>query len=49
MTIPESIFQSLNASKYATEAPPKASGDRLALFEAVHQIHCVVSGSHNRV
>jgi hypothetical protein len=47
MAIPENIFQSLNASKYAAEAPLGARGNRLALFEAFHQIHCVVSELYN--
>ncbi|KAF2182968.1 hypothetical protein K469DRAFT_635892 [Zopfia rhizophila CBS 207.26] len=41
MSIPENVFQKLNASKYSAEVPPKAGGGRLALFEGIHLIHCV--------
>jgi hypothetical protein len=43
MSIPESVFQTINASRYASKVPDIAGGGRLALFEAIHQIHCVVS------
>jgi hypothetical protein len=41
MEIPESVFQRLNASKHSIKTPPTLGQGRLAIFEAVHQIHCV--------
>ncbi|KAK6595621.1 hypothetical protein H4I96_09940 [Botrytis cinerea] len=43
MSISEDVFQHLNASKYAVKLPSSLGGGRLALFETIHQIHCVQS------
>ena len=43
MSISEAAFQKLNASRYAIKVPSEAGTGRMAAFEAVHQIHCVVS------
>ena len=42
MSIPEELFQQLNVSKHSVEVPLEVGGGRLALFETIHQIHCVV-------
>jgi len=42
MSIPEHVFQQLSASKDAVEVPLELGGGRMALFETIHQIHCVV-------
>lgn len=42
MRITESEFQSINASKHSTKLYDQEGG-RIALFEAIHMIHCVVS------
>ena len=39
--ITELEFQSINASKHASEISDKEGG-RIALFEAFHMIHCLV-------
>ena len=41
MAVPELVFQRLNASKHATKTPPALGQGRLAIFEAIHQVHCV--------
>ncbi|KAF2262555.1 hypothetical protein CC78DRAFT_606068 [Lojkania enalia] len=43
MRIPEEIYRELNASKHAVRVPSKAGGGRMALFEAIHLLHCVKS------
>lgn len=43
MSISEEDFQKLNSSKHAVKLPKENGGGRMALFEFVHQIHCVVS------
>ncbi|KAF2111194.1 hypothetical protein BDV96DRAFT_650300 [Lophiotrema nucula] len=43
MRISDNIFQHLNASKHAVRLPEAAGGGRMALFEAFHLMHCVVS------
>lgn len=43
MRISEDKFKTLNASKHAVRLPEEAGGGRMALFEAFHLIHCVVS------
>ena len=42
MSIDEEVFQKLNASKHAVKVPQNLGGGRQAIFEAVHQLHCVV-------
>ncbi|KAJ8066988.1 hypothetical protein OCU04_004367 [Sclerotinia nivalis] len=41
MSISEDVFQHLNASKHAVKLPSSLGGGRLAVFETIHQIHCV--------
>lgn len=41
MSISEEDFQKLNSSKHAVKLPKENGGGRMALFEFVHQIHCV--------
>ena len=43
MSISEDVFQQLNASKHAVKVPESLGRGRMALFETIHQIHCVVS------
>ncbi|KAF2471229.1 uncharacterized protein BDR25DRAFT_325024 [Lindgomyces ingoldianus] len=43
MRISEDVFQKLNASRFAAVAPLDVGGGRLAMFEAIHLIHCVKS------
>ena len=43
MTISEDTFARLNASAHSVKVPENLGGGRLALFEFIHQIHCVVS------
>lgn len=45
MSITEHVFEQLNTSKHAVKVPLEMGGGRLALFETIHQIHCVVSSS----
>ena len=42
MSVTEEVFKKLNASKHAVKVPESLGGGRLALFEFIHQIHCVV-------
>lgn len=42
MRISEQVYEHLNASKYAVELPENLGGGRMAIFEMIHQIHCVV-------
>ena len=43
MSIPEQVYEHLNASKYAVKVPNNLGGGRMAIFEMIHQLHCVVS------
>jgi hypothetical protein len=44
--ISEKTFKTLNASKYAVKLKEEAGGGRIAMFEAFHFIHCVVSSQN---
>ena len=43
MGISEQVYEQLNASKHAVKVPKHLGGGRMAIFEMIHQIHCVVS------
>lgn len=43
MSISEEDFRKSNSSKHAVKLPKENGGGRMAFFEFVHQIHCVVS------
>ena len=43
MSISEHVYEHLNASKHAVKVPKDLGGGRMAIFEMVHQVHCVVS------
>ena len=45
MSITEGQFERLNASKHAVKVPQSMGGGRLAVFEFIHHLHCVVSGA----
>lgn len=42
MRISEYEFQNINASRYSSELYDEEGG-RIAVFEAIHMIHCVVN------
>jgi len=46
MSLPENIFQKVNASKYAAQTPPELETEygpgRLFMFDTIHMLHCVV-------
>ena len=43
MSISEEVYEHLNASKHAVKVPENLGGGRMAIFEMIHQVHCVVS------
>lgn len=43
MSVSEQVYEHLNASKDAVKVPENLGGGRMAVFETIHQIHCVVS------
>ena len=43
MSISEQVYEHLNASKHAVKVPQNLGGGRMAIFEMIHQVHCVVS------
>ena len=45
MSISEEVYEHLNASKHAVKVPQSLGGGRMAIFEMIHQVHCVVSVS----
>jgi hypothetical protein len=47
--ISEYVFQTLNASQHAVTLPEAAGGGRMALFEAFHYLHCVVSNRATKI
>ncbi|CAI6229012.1 unnamed protein product [Periconia digitata] len=43
MSIPESVFVTLNASQHSFKLDPEFGGGRLAIFDTMHMLHCVRS------
>ncbi len=43
ITIPEQVFQTLNASNYSASFPKDVATGRLGMFDTLHLLHCVVS------